>query len=387
MEKTYSQLSDILTSDALCITLSVVIVVLFLAQIALYIWLYQRIATYRLMSKPIIREEEPAISIVVPIFVEDSDYIDHQLPILLTQDYAKFEVVLVYVGNNEYFFKDIQALQNLYPNLSPIHITPSPRYPVSTKIALNVGIKGAKYDFVITTSHNATPTSERWLSLLAKGFQYGDVVLGYSGMEEQEGFTNRIIREYQLNKAMAWISSAIRGRTYAASRNALGFKKSLYFDVRGFGNLDMTIGEDDLFVQQIATPENVSIVLSPRATCVEHIWGNFKWWLQQVRMLRTTYRFYPKGVMRATTTELALRALFFVALIAALIVLPWQFKLAALGVAVVRFLIVLFIFTRNAHRLGEDGLTASHILYDFIEPGLRLFIALTPRTNGTKTWH
>lgn len=387
MEKSYSILSDILASDALCIALSAIVIVLFVAQIALYIWLYQRIATHRLMSKPIVREGEPEISIVVPLFVEDSYYLDHKLPILLTQDYAKFEVVLVYVGNNEYFFKDIQSLQNLYPNLSPIHITPSPRYPVSTKIALNVGIKGAKYDFVITTSHNSTPSSERWLSLLAKGFQYGDVVLGYSGMEERAGFANRIIREYQLNKAMAWISSAIRGCTYAASRNALGFKKSLYFDVRGFGHLDMNIGEDDLFVQKIATPENVSIVLSPRAICTENIWGDFKWWLQQARMLRTTYRYYPKGVMRTTQIELALRALFFVALFVALIILPWQLKLAALGVAAVRYLMALFVFVRNARRIGEEGLAASHILYDFIEPGLRLFIALTPRVNGTKTWH
>ena len=387
MEKSYGILSDILASDALCFAISAIVLVLFVAQIALYIWLYQRIATYRLMSKPIIRKEEPEISIVVPLFVEDSYYIDHKLPILLTQDYAKFEVVLVYIGNNDYFFKDLQALQNLYPNLSPIHIVPSSRYPVSTKTALNVGVKGAKYDFVIISSHNAVPASDRWLSLLAKGFQYGDIVLGYSGMEEREGFANRIIREYQLNKAMAWISSAIRGCTYAASRNALGFKKSLYFDVRGFGHLDMNIGEDDLFVQKIATPDNVSVVLSPRAICTENIWGDFKWWLQQARMLRTTYRYYPKGVMRSTQIELALRALFFAAFILALIVLPWQLKLAALGVAVVRYLMALFIFVRNARRIGEEGLTASHILYDLIEPGLRLFIALTPRITGTKTWH
>ena len=387
MENLYSSILEILSSDALCITLSAVIGTLFIAQIVLYFWLYQRVATYRLMSKPVIREEEPGISVVVPIFVEDNDYIDHKLPILLTQDYEKFEVVLVYVGNNEYFFKDIQALQNHYPNLSPIHIKFSPRYPVSTKTALNIGIKGAKYDFILFSSYDALPSSERWISLLAKGFQYGDIVLGYSGIEERKGFSNLIMREYQLNKALAWISSAIRGRTYGASRSALGFKKSLYFDANCFGHLDMNIGEDDLFVQRIATPDNVSVVLSPRATCTERIWGNFKWWLQQVRMLRTTYRYYPKGVLRPTACELALRALFFAMVILAIVVLPWQFKLAAAGAAILRYLLVLFVYVRNARRLGENGLATSHIVYDFIEPGLRLFIALTPRTKGTKTWH
>lgn len=387
MENSYNTLSEILSSGALCITLSVIIFALCAAQIALYFWLYQRIATYRLMSKPLIREEEPGVSVVMALFVEDAEYLDYRLPVLLTQDYSKFEVVLVYVGNNEYFFKDIQALQNHYSNLTPIHIDSSPRYPVSVKRALNIGIKGAKYDFIVTTSYDAIPNSERWLSLLAKGFQYGDIVMGYCGMEQKDSFANRIIREYQLNKALAWISSAIRGRAYASSHNALGFKKSIYFDVRGFNHLDMNIGIDDLFVQQIATPENVSVVLSPRATCTERIWGDFKWWVQQARMLRSTYRHYPKGVMRYTIIELALRALFFAAVVTALILLPWQFKLAALAVAIVRYLVVLFIFVRNTQRLGESRLASSHILYDFIEPGLRLFIALTPRIKGTKTWH
>lgn len=387
MENSHSVITDTFASNTLCIILLVVIVALFFAQLALYLWLYKSIASFRLMNKPIIREEEPGISVIVPLFVEDSNYLDHKLPILLTQDYEKFEVIVVYVGNNEYFFKDLKALKNLYPNLTPIHIDFTPRYPVSVKMALNVGIKGAKYDFIITTSYDATPTSECWISLLAKGFQYGDIVLGYSGMAWRSGFANVIIREYQLNKSLAWISAAIRGRAFAASRHALGFKKSLYFDVRGFNHLDMNIGVDDLFVQKIASPDNVSVVLSPRAITTESVWGGFKWWLQQARMLRSTYRFYPKGTLNHFTAELSLRAIFFGVVFVALILLPWPFKFAVLATALVRYLIVLFVFYRNARRLGESGLAKSHILYDFIEPALRLFVAITPRTKGSKTWH
>ena len=387
MENSHSIVADIFFSNASCYIFLAIIFVLFIAQIALYLWLYSSIASYRLMDKPMIRKEEPGVSIVVPLFMEDSGYLDYKLPTLLTQDYEKFEVVVVYVGNNEYFFKDLESLQKLYPNLTPIHIAASPRYPVSVKRALNVGIKGAKHDFVITTSYDALPISERWLSLLAKGFQYGDIVFGYSGMEEQKGFANMVIREYQLNKSLAWISAAIRGRAYAASHNALGFKKSLYFDVRGFNHLDMNIGIDDLFVQKIASPDNVSIVLSPRATCIERAWGGFKWWLQQTRVLRTTHRFYPKGTLNLFAAELSLRTLFFSVAIAAIILLPWPFKLITLAVAAIRYLLTLLVFVRNARRLGESGLVKTHILYDFIEPALRLFVAITPRTKGSKTWH
>lgn len=387
MEKISSILSEILTYDTICITIAAIVFVLFVIQIGLYFNLYRRIATFRLMNKKSIRENEPAISIIVPLFVEDSLYLDNQLHTLLTQDYKEFEVVLVYVGKSDDFFNEIKSLQKHHPNLSPIQIDYSPRYPVSTKIALNVGIKGAKHDFIVITSYDATPSSDRWLKLLAKGFIYGDIVLGYSGIKKQKGFKNFIFREYQFNKSLAWISSAIKGKTYAGSRSALGFKKELYFNVRGFNHLDMNVGEDDLFVQQIATPDNVSVVLSPRATCTEQTWGGFGWWMRRAKLLRTTRSFYPKGVLRGVTSELVTRTLFFIAAIAALIVLPWEFKAAALGLLVVRYLLVWFVFTRNARRLGERGLASLHIFYDFIEPIFRLFVIMTPIKQSRKTWN
>ena len=206
------------------IILGIIILVLFIAQIALQLGIYGRVASFRLMSKTKIRDKEPGISIIIPLFAEDSDYLDNILPKMLTQDYAEFEVVLVYVGNNDDFFVDVKSLQRLYPNLSPVYINYSPRYPVSTKIALNVGIKSAKYDFVVISSSDATPSSERWLSLLAKGFLYGNVVLGYSSIANGGGLKNFIFREYTFNDSIAWLSAAIRHRAYSASRNALGFK-------------------------------------------------------------------------------------------------------------------------------------------------------------------
>lgn len=368
------------------IALGVAIIALLIVQIALHLGIYGRIASFRLMNRKQIRDKEPAISVVVPLFAEDANYLDTSLITLLTQDYAKFEVVVVYVGNSDDFFADIQSLQRLYPHLSPVHIDYSPHYPVSTKIALNVGIKSAKYDFVITTSPDATPSSERWLSLLAKGFMYGDIVLGYCGVARQGGFKNFIFREYQFTDSVAWLASAIRHRTYSASRNALGFKKSLYFDVRGFNHLNMNVGENDLFVQQIATPNNVSVVLSPRATCTERTWGGWEWWWHRIKLLQTTHHYYPKWAMAPMIAELTIRTLFFASIVTALIFMPWEFKIAAIIVALLRYFVIMFVVVRNCRRLGEGGIIAMHFIYDIIEPILRLTIALTSNKKHRKSW-
>ena len=387
MEKIYDIIySALMAYGGFGITLGAIILALFIIEISLHLGIFGRIASFRLMSKKQIREKEPAISVVVPLFAEDYPYLDTSLISLLTQDYAEFEVVVVYVGNSDDFFADIKSLQRLYPHLSPVHIDYSPHYPVSTKIALNVGIKSAKYDFVITTSSDATPASERWLSLLAKGFMYGDIVLGYSGIAQQSGFANFIFREYQFNDSVAWLSSAIRNRTYSASRNALGFKKSLYFDVRGFNHLNMNVGENDLFVQQIATRDNVSVVLSPRATCTERTWGNWGWWWHRTKLLHTTHRYYPKGAMATSIAELVIRTLFFASVITAVVLMPWEFMAAALIIALLRYFVVMFVVVRNARRLGESGVIALHFIYDIIEPVLRSTIALASHKKYKKSW-
>ena len=387
MEKIYDIIYSVLMAyGGFGIALGAIILALFIVQISLHLGIYGRIASFRLMNKKQIRDKEPSVSVVVTLFAEDSNYLDTTLISLLTQDYAEFEVVVVYVGNSDDFFADIKSLQRLYPHLSPVHIDYTPHYPVSTKIALNVGIKSAKHDFVITTSSDATPSSERWLSLLAKGFMYGDIVLGYCGIAPQSGFANFIFREYQFNDSVAWLSSAIRRKAYSASRNALGFKKSLYFDVRGFNHLNMNVGENDLFLQQIATRDNVSVVLSPRATCTERTWGGWGWWWRRTKLLHSTHRYYPKGAMAASTAELVIRTLFFASVITAFALMPWEFAVAALAITLLRYFVVMFVVIRNARRLGESGVIALHFIYDIIEPILRFIIAISLHKGGKKSW-
>lgn len=43
---------------------------------------------------------------------------------------------------------------------------------------------------MVFTTVDSYPTSERWLSLMAKGFIGGNVVIGYCGIEIRKGFAN-----------------------------------------------------------------------------------------------------------------------------------------------------------------------------------------------------
>ena len=90
--------------------------------------------------------------------------------------------------------------------------------------------------------------------------------------------------------------------------------------------------------------------------------------------------------MAPATAELAMRTLFFAAIITALVFMPWEFKVAATIAALLRYFIVMFVVVRNCRRVGEGGLATRHFIYDLIEPLLRLAIALTSKKRTKKSW-
>ena len=61
-----------------------------------------------------------------------------------------------------------------------------------TKLALTVGIKACAYEHIVFTTTDCYPSSDKWLSLMAKGFINGDIVIGYCGIEPGKGFANRL---------------------------------------------------------------------------------------------------------------------------------------------------------------------------------------------------
>lgn len=368
------------------LALVIILATLFIAQMIFHLAIYGKIASFRLTARKKIREEGAPISIVVVLPSEDSDYIDNGLMQLLGQNYPDFEVVVVYTGDSNDFFAELNHITRISPRLKPIFLRADERHQIKKKVAMNVAIKSATYDHIIMTNTDATPVSEKWLSLMAKGFVYGDVVLGYSGVAYKPGFDNFIFREYRISNSMAWLSAAIRRKTYSASNSAFGFVKDLYLGVRGFNHLDMDVGDDDLFLQQIATRNNVSVVLAPSATCRERSWGSWRWWINQVSRQRLTHRFYPRMTLAPVFLEQASRLLLFAFSIAAFATMPWEFCLGVVLLLVARFLATLFSARRVWRRLGEEGLTSRHIIYDLAEPFIRLYIILSSQKISKTAW-
>lgn len=366
--------------------LAAVMLVLLCTQLYYYLFAYGRIPAYKNNRRKAVIDAEPPISVIVPMFSEDYTFVENQLPWLLRQEYAEFEIVIVYVGCDGDFFEDLLRIRQSFPRVVTTKIEQDNRFPISTKMALNVGIKSSHFDHLIITSTDARPRSNRWLALMAKGFMRGEIVVGYCGMERKKGFANRWIRTDRMMESVQWLARAVAGAPYRGIRHNVGFVKRLYFEAKGFNHLNMNLGEDDLFLQQIIHGDNVSVVLSPRAATEESVWGGLGWWTRQQRYFGVTRRFYPAGIRNFIQWELGSRVLFFAAAATAVAVMPAEYKLAAAALILLRYIAVFVTIWRIARRLGERGLCGTYFLHDLLSPFYELFLALLRLRRNDRVW-
>ncbi|MBR5845276.1 MAG: glycosyltransferase [Rikenellaceae bacterium] len=366
------------------ITLMVLIVALLIVQIYYYSIRYRRVPRYTNNSLPERLTQEPPVSVVM-VTQEDVEFLEERLPIYLTQDYENYEVVLVYVGNNEDFSILLTQMRLKYPRLKITNIKQNTRFPISNKQALNFGIRAAAHDHILLSTSDTIVTSERWIRLMAKGFTRGDVVLGYCGVELQSGFVGRLMRTQRMVESMMWLSSAVSGKPYRGVRNTLGLNRELYLKVKGFNHLNMNMGEDDLFLQELAEEATVSVIISPRATVRQKVWGGASWWLGARKYFGHTYRFYPLAARNAIEWEGGSRVLFFLAALAALVVLPVELKIATAALVLLRYILVYATVNAVRKRLGEKHIMATYFLYDLFGVWVEVALAASRRIYKDET--
>lgn len=368
------------------LTVVAVLLVMFGIQIYYYVFRYAKVAKYKNSHRQQVREENPPISVIVPIFSENYSFIEERLPLFVAQNYPEFEIVLVYVGQDADFYEDLLLLKEAAPRIVVTKLHLDPRYPISRKMALNLGVKSAYHECLIFSSVDAVPQSSRWLALMGKGFMRGDVVLGYCGLEAQKGCRNTFFRLQRMMDSADWLARAIRGKGYRGTLHNMGFTKTLYFSKRGFNELGMNIGEDDLFLREIMTKDNVSVVLSPRASVAEKVWGGWSWWLGMNRYFGSAKKFYHRAAKNFVEWEARSRALFFLVVLCALIFLPLELKIFAALILLLRLGIVLWSVKHLSERLGENKMVAAYPLYDFFGLFSSLWLRVILLQKDERVW-
>ncbi|HIG33059.1 MAG TPA: glycosyltransferase [Flavobacteriales bacterium] len=215
------------------------------------------------------------------------------LPIIFNQNFQKFEVIVVNDQSNDRSDILLKELEKKYKHLVVVTIEQHINKHIGKKFALTLGIKTAKYEHLLLTDADCFPNSKNWAQLMCNNFNTADIVLGYGGYQKKKGLLNKIIRFDTFNVAQQYLSYALVGHTYMGVGRNMAYKKSLFFDNKGFANhIHIPSGDDDLFIQEIATKNNVTIEIEEQAHTSSEVIKNWKEWSYQKRRHLTTAPLY-----------------------------------------------------------------------------------------------
>lgn len=326
-------------------------------------------------------EELPPVSVIVCARNEYNN-LQEYLPILLSQDYPTYEVIIVDDSSEDDTEFLLERLKHQYVHLYHTFVPRGARVLSSKKLALTIGLKAAHHEHILLTDADCRPESKYWIREMMQGFANADteMVLGFSPYFEKKGLLNHLISYDTLFTGLQYTGMARAGFPYMGVGRNLAYKRSTFFDMGGFkGLLNNQAGDDDLFVNRVATKKNTSVVCTRDSL----IWSAPKttwheWLHQKRRHLSVSPQYNLKSKCRLTIEPIS-RALFYASIIASFIWGGWIVAAIAATLLVLRWIMQMVIINISAHRLGIRKVGMGLFIYDILLPLITLYIIATHR--------
>jgi len=320
-----------------------ILVLLLLIQLYFILFVYGKLAFYKVKSYQEDTESKE-VSIIICAHNEQ-DNLKSFLPEILEQDYQSFEVIVVNDCSEDDTKWVLKEFSEQYPHLKIVEIKDHIRLKHSKKFALTMGIKAAKFPYLLMTDADCQPNSKYWLKEMLGSFQENkEIVLGYSPYFKFPGFLNRLIRFETTHTAMSYLSYALKKDAYMGVGRNLAYKKDLFFKTFGFKeHMHIKSGDDDLFVNANANKNNVQINISPDAFIYSDPKRTWKSYYKQKARHSGASTLYKGRHQRMLGIQLITAVLFYVLLAVSIVILP-QYWFLALAAYLIRLICQILIF-------------------------------------------
>lgn len=336
----------------------------------------------------------PGVSVILCAHNEAYN-ISQYLQAILTQDWPEYEVIVVDDGSEDETRAMIERYMVHDPRLHMTFVPYGARVGSTKKLALTLAAKAAKYDYLLLTDADCVPESNQWIRTMMQGFgkEPGtkDIVLGFSPYFAEKGFVNRLVRYDTLFNGLHYLGAALCGIPYMGVGRNLAYRKALFFESGGFTHLmNRVAGDDDLFVNHVATKKNTAVVLSPESYTWSLSKKTMREWLQQKRRHLSVSPAYKESTKMRLGIEPMTRGLFYAAVIAVSVLycptslaLPAIPFMVAIGLFFIRWIMQTAVLNISARRMGLERFNMFSVLgFDIMLPLVNLWILIVPKRNN-----
>jgi glycosyltransferase involved in cell wall biosynthesis len=349
-----------------------------LIQLIWYTGIYGRFVFHR--KKPVVENTDPVTVIICAR--NEAENLEQYLPVVLTQDYPNYEVVVVDDCSTDDTDMVLTRMKALYPHLRTSVIKEDKKFSHGKKLAVTIGIKAARNENLLFIDADCVPDGDQWLKQMSAPFsEKVELVLGYGGFFNEPGLLNKYIRLDTLLIALQYFSFALWKIPYMGVGRNMAYKRSLFYAGKGFtSHFHLASGDDDLFVNEHANRENTAVVFSTGSHTRSSAKQSFQRWSFQKKRHFSTASRYKKIHGFLLTLEPFTRLCYYAGFATLLFYQPLQ--ITALSVFGIRLLIQLIVIKKAMMRLNEKNLLVISLLYDlssiFINSGLYMSSRFRP---------
>lgn len=330
-------------------------------QVFYYLYFFSRLAFYKKPTKEVTNEHPVSVVICAR---DEAHNLSKNLPGVLVQNYkSSHEIVLVNDNSTDEGRYVIEEFQKSFKNINHVQLTQEAKMITGKKFPLSMGIRSAKYEIVLLTDSDCMPASEFWIQKMQDAYDDAiEIVLGYGAYYKTPGLLNKLIRFETFHTAIQYLSYALAGNPYMGVGRNLSYKKDVFLRNKGFSSINhIPSGDDDLFINQVATAQNTAIVIDPEAHTLsdpKRSWGE---WMTQKYRHYTTGRYYKKNHKFLLGLYSLTLFLIYPLLAVSIIFFNWWIPLAVYGV---RLLVQAIVFFKGMKKLNEQDLWPWFLLLD-----------------------
>ncbi len=319
-------------------------------------------------------EDRPPLSVIL-YHNGTAEELQENLPAILEQDYPQFEVIVITDEKVSESVDYLKRIEHQYPQLYHSYLPDSSKWISRKKLAISLGIRASKYEWLVFTESFCKPASPLWLRLMARNVTSGtQIVLGYSYFHKEKDWKQRTRSFDNFFRSLRYLCMGLLHLPYMATGRNMAYKKELYVQNKGFGkHLDLLHGHDDLFINQVANRKNTRVETSADAAVSMKPLKLKKFWKEERLGYESTSRHF-RGIHRHLMGfETLTRFLFFLTVIAAIVWGCLTQNLLPIIVAslciIIRFISLNIIVNQSAGILGERYRYYTTLpLLDFVQP-------------------
>lgn len=325
---------------------------------------------------------QPGVSVIVCAHNEETN-LKTYIQSLLTQKYPEYEVIIVDDGSEDKTRETIEELMRYDKRVKTTFVPKGARVRSTKKLALTLACKRATYDYLLLTDADCRPESSLWISEIMRGFEKPgtEIVLGFGAYFPEKTAVNRLIQYDTLFNGLQYMGMAIAHHPYMGVGRNLAYKKDLFVRTGGFSTMmNERAGDDDLFVNRVATKTNTAVVTSRESMT----WSLAKetmydWLIQKRRHVSVSPNYGAASKFRLTIEPLTRGGFYLMVILA---VLGHPISWAAAGVLfITRLIVQMLIINLSAKHLGLPKFDLRVILYDIYLPLVSLWMLITRRKN------